>query len=144
MKRIYEVLEEAAEKLAKVKEIQLLKQNKEIQYFHQQENTRFTAAVEVDFTREDLAKLFVSHDFTLQLNVGIAKVHKKDKYNKAIGREVALEAMKIIDVVLCNVEIDQETERAVYTFRSNWGSGGAFVFRTSDKSSKPHLISMSL
>lgn len=113
-----------------------------VQFFHNQEYSRFTAAVDVDFTRKDLANLLMEqNDMTIDVSFGMTTVHPKDNYDKKIGREVSMEKMERI--VFSLDTIYRKEDHLEYVFRGEYQSHPrTIVIRTSGLSDKPHLITV--
>lgn len=104
------------------------------QFFHNRSNN-YTISVVVDFTRDNLLELLTMTDKRIFVKSGIAYVHPKDNYCKAIGREVSVKKEKDIHMNLLYVK--NLGENLEFTFNSNMGR---FTFKTSHKSNKPHFI----
>lgn len=105
-----------------------------IQFYHNKEEG-YTAAVQVDFTREDLEEMALVRP-KLYLMVGLAYTHPEDNYCKEIGRKVSKERLSELKVKLKQIIVEDEN-RIQYIYEDN---GHELTFRTSRLSSKPHLI----
>lgn len=109
-----------------------------VQYFHDQ-NTKFTAAVNIDFNRYDLEDLVCKEDRSIKTDIGIACCHPNDNYDKKIGRTTAFDNMKEVILRLNSIQIDHQTKKLVYMLQSDDGNYHLDI-RTCLNSEKPHLI----
>lgn len=109
-----------------------------IQYFHCKDQ-KFTAAVDVPFTRQDLEEIVSTPHLKAALMIGIAKKHPKDRYCKATGRTIALGKLEQVIFELEHIGVERKTKRLVYQFYCPEKFMMVHI-RTSHKSDKPHVI----
>lgn len=108
-----------------------------LQYFHPA-SQKYTACVDVPFTRQDLEEIISTDHLRVALMVGIAKKHPNDSYERAAGRNYSKTRLEQIIFNLENIEVTRD-KRLVY----NLYSPDRFMrikIRTSVRSDKPHVI----
>jgi len=110
-----------------------------IQYFHDVDSG-YSYAIDVNFSKEALINIMHHYTEPFTIQIGLAKLHPDDQFDKKIGREVALDDLSDSEMVISSIVF--EDNRAVLYFDCA-DRGLSICFRIHKDSDKPHLLSVS-